>query len=74
MVHNSEMVAPHTKEVLHEPVHRQETLRVSDRLEPSYLALALPCRLMRDLGSIVFILDRAVYDRQHHGTVRRPNH
>ena len=62
VVHSSEQVAPYTKQVLHEPVHRQEALRVSNRFEPSHLALALPCRLMRNLGSVVFVLHRAVYD------------
>ena len=62
MVHRSEQVAPHTKEVLHEPMHRQEALGVSDRFEPSHLVLALPCRLMRDLRSVVFILHCAVCD------------
>jgi hypothetical protein len=72
MVYSSEQVAPHTKEVLHEPVHRQKALGVSDRLEPSHLLLALLCRLMRDLGSVVFVLHRAVDDRRHHDAVRRP--
>ena len=72
MVDSSEQVSAHTKEVLHEAVHRQEALRVSDRFEPSHLTLTLPRRLMRDLGSVVLILHRAVYDGRHHGAVRRP--
>ncbi len=62
VVTSSEQVAPHAKEVLHEPVHRQESLGVSDRFEPSHLALTMPYQLMRDLRSVVFILHRAVYD------------
>ena len=61
VVNGSEQVAPHTKDILHRPVHRQEALRVSDRFEPSHLALALPRRLMRDLGSVVVVLPRAVH-------------
>jgi len=59
------------KQILHTTMHRQEALRVSDRLEPAHLALALPRRLMRDLRSVVLVLLRAVYDGRHHGTVRR---
>ena len=55
MVNSSEQVAPHTKQVVHEAVHRQESAGVFDRLEPSHLALVLPRRLMRDLGSVVLI-------------------
>ncbi len=45
-MHSSEQVAPHTKEVLHEPVHRQESLGVPNRLEPAHLALAVPRTVM----------------------------
>src|SRR5229473_8305112 len=45
--------------------HRQAFLR------PSHLSLALAGRLMRDFGSIVFVLLRAVNDRRHHDAVRR---
>jgi hypothetical protein len=38
-------------------------------LEPSHLSLALARRLMRDFGSIVFVLLRAVHDRRHHHAV-----
>ena len=72
MVYSSEQVPADTKEVLLEAVHREEALRVSDQIEPAHLVLALPCRLMRDLGSVVVILPRAVYDGRHHGAVRRP--
>ena len=55
-MNSSEQVVHHTKEVLHETVHRQEALRVSDRLEPSHPVRALPCWLMRDLGSVLLAL------------------
>ena len=42
MVTSSEQVAPHAKEVLYEPAHRQEPLRVFDRLEPSHVRLEFP--------------------------------
>ena len=58
----SEQMAPHTKEVLHETVHRQKALRVSDRFEPPHPVLALPRRLMRDLGSVVLVLHGAMHD------------
>jgi len=60
-----------TKEILHEAVHREKSLRLCRGLEPPHLPLALSRRLMRDLGSIVRVLPRAVWDGWHHGTVRR---
>ena len=72
VVHGSEQVAPPPKEVLYDPVHRQDALRVSDRFESSHLALALPCRLMRDLGSVVLVLPGAMHNSRHDGSVRRP--
>ena len=53
----------------HEPVHRQKALRVSDRLEPAHLALALPRRLMRDLGSVVLVLPGAMHHGRHDGAL-----
>ena len=73
-MHSSEQVAPNTKQVLHETVHRQEALRVSDRLEPSHLALALASRLVsllvRNFGAIVGVLARAVNHRPHDPAMR----
>ena len=63
-------VSADPKQILYGTKHRQEALRVSDRLESAYLALALPRRLMRHLRSVVLALLRAVYDRRHHGAVR----
>ena len=67
----SQQVAAGAKEILHEAVHRQEVLRVADRLEPAHLPFTLPRRLMRDLRPVVLVLPRAVWDRRHHGAVRR---
>ena len=67
----AQQVSADPKQILHTTMHRQEALRVSDRLEPAHLALALPRRLMRDLRSVVLVLLRAVYDRRHHGAVCR---
>jgi hypothetical protein len=59
------------KEIPHEAVYRQESLRVSGRFEPPHLALALAGWLMRDFGSIVLVLRRAVHNRAHHEAVGR---
>jgi hypothetical protein len=52
-------VTPHAKEVPNESVHREEPLRMRGGFEPPHLSLALPGRLMRDFGSIAFVLPRA---------------
>ena len=41
-----QQMSPDSKQIPHRAVHRQEELRVSHRLEPSHLALALSRRLM----------------------------
>ena len=56
--------------ILHGIVHRQEALRMFNRLESSHLAFALPRRLMRDLRSVVLVLLRAVDHGRHHRAVR----
>lgn len=35
-------VAPHTEEILREPVRRRQALRVPDPFAPSHLTLAVP--------------------------------
>src|SRR5713101_6396829 len=52
-------------------VYRQKSLCVSGGFEPPHLSLALAGRLMRDFGSIVLVLLRAVNDRGHHEAVGR---
>jgi hypothetical protein len=59
------------KEIANDPVHRQETLRVSAGFEPPHLSLALAGRLMGDFRSIVLVLLRAVNHRRHHEAVGR---
>jgi hypothetical protein len=71
VVDSSEQMPADTKEVLHEAVHRQEALRVSDRLEATHLAFTLPGRLMREFRAIVLVLPRAVHHGRHRGAVRR---
>ena len=66
----AQQVAADSKQILHGTVHRQEALRVFDRLESAHLAFALPRWLMRDLGSVVLVLLRAVDDGRHHRAVR----
>ena len=52
MVHGSQEVTTDTKEIQHDAMHRQESLRVR-RFEPAHLALAVPGRLVRHFRSIV---------------------
>jgi len=66
-----EQVTSHAKEIPNQSVHRQESLRVSGGFEPSHLSFALAGRLMRDFGSIVLVLLRAVNNRGHHEAVGR---
>src|SRR3989442_15795314 len=64
-------MTPHAKEIPNESVHGQESLSVSGGFEPPHLSLALAGRLMRDFGSIVLVLLRAVHDGRHHEAVGR---
>jgi len=64
-------VTAYAKEIPNDAVDRQESLRVSRGFEPSHLALALAGWLMRDFGSIVLVLRRALRDRGHHEAVGR---
>ncbi len=41
-----------SEEILHLAVHRQEPPHVGGGLEPAYLALPLPGRLMRDFRAL----------------------
>ena len=71
MVSSPEQVAPNTKEIPYESVHREKPLRMRGGLESAHLSLALPRGLMRDLRSIVLVLPRAVDHGRHRGAVRR---
>jgi|TARA_B100002003_G_scaffold241747_1_gene263838 hypothetical protein len=71
VVHSSDQVAANTEEILDGAVHREKLLRVRGRFEPAHLALALPGRLVRDLGAIIRVLVCDVDDGRHHSPVRR---
>ena len=71
MVHGSQEVATDTKQIQHDALHRQKSLRVRGRFEPAHLSLAVPGRLVRHFSSIVLVLPRAVCHERHDGTVRR---
>ena len=71
MVSRPQHVTSHTKEIPHESVYRQKTLRVRGRLKPLHLSLALAGPLVRHLRSIVLVLPRAVNNRRHDRAVRR---
>ena len=60
MVNRSEQMAADTKQIQNDALHREKALRVGSGFEAAHLALALPCRLVGDLCSIVFVLPGAV--------------
>ena len=49
----SHQVTANVKKVADESMHGQESLRLPGRCEPSYVPLALPCRLLGNFGAIV---------------------
>ena len=63
-------MSPDSKEIQHESVHGQESLRLPWRFEPAHLSLALSRRLMRHLGTIVRVSVRAMGDGRHDRSVR----
>jgi len=63
VVSSPQEVTSDTEEVEHKAVHRQKSLRVLGRLEPSHLSLALSGRLMGHFRSIILILCGAVNNR-----------
>ncbi len=71
VVHSPEQMTANTEQILDGSVHREKPLRVRGRFEPAHLALALPGRLVRDLGTIVRVLVCDVDDGRHHSSVRR---
>ena len=54
-----------TEKIEDESVHRQEALRVSGRLEPAHLSLALSGRLMKAFRSIVLVSGGAMNHRRY---------
>ena len=71
VVSRSQEMSAHPEEILHDAVDRCDALQMGGRLEAAHLALALPRRLVGDVGAIVRALARAVDDRRHRGAVRR---
>jgi hypothetical protein len=71
VVSSSEQMAADTTQILHGAGHGEKASRMGSGLEAEYLALALPCRLVGDLCSIVFVLLGTVSHGRHHGAVRR---
>ncbi len=70
MVTSAEQVSADPEQILYDAVDRCEPLEMGGRLESTHLVLTLPYRLMRDLGSIVFVLPGTVDHGRHHGTMR----
>ena len=58
-------VPPNPEQVLDDPVNREESLRLTGRLEPAHLSLSLARRLVGDLRSVVRVLRRIMDDRRH---------
>ena len=58
------------KQVSHRAVNRQESLRLTHRLETAHRTFALPRRLMGKLGSIVRVLTRVMERVRHHLAMR----
>ena len=72
MMRRSHQVTANVEKVADESVHGQEALCLTGRFEPSHLSLALPCGLVGDFGAIVLVSVRAMGDRRHDRSVRRP--
>ena len=53
-------MSAHSEEILDHAMDRREALQVHGRLEAPHLAFTLSRRLVRDFGSVVGILTRAV--------------
>ena len=72
MMFRSHQVTANVEQVADESVHGQESLRLPWRFKPSHVSLALPCGLVGDFGAIVLVSVRAMGDRRHDRSVRRP--
>ena len=69
MVRRAEEMSADAEEILHHAMDGGEALQMRGGLETAHLALALPCRLMRDLSPVVGVLLRAMRNGRHHGSV-----
>ena len=72
MMRRSHQMTANVEKVADESVHGQESLCLTGRFEPSHLSLALSCGLVGDFGTIVLVSVRAMGDRRHDRSVRRP--
>ena len=71
-MHHSHQVTANAEEVADESMHGQESLCLPGRFELSHVSLAVPCGLVGDFGAIVLVSVRAMSDRRHDRSVRRP--
>lgn len=65
MMNGPQPVSPHSKQILHNSVDVEETLRVVRRSEPAHLPFALSRGLIGGFGAIVRVAGRVVGDRRH---------
>ncbi len=70
IVRSSQSVPAEIEQIPDDTVYRQESLRLSRRLELTHLAFLLPGRLMRGLCSVVRIASRVVDHGRHGASVR----
>jgi hypothetical protein len=70
IVRSSQSVPAEIEQIPDDTVYRQESLRLSRRLELTHLAFPLPGRLMRDLCLVVRIASRVVDHGRHDASVR----
>ena len=67
-----QQMPPDPKEIQDDSVNRQESLGLSDGLEPSHLSLPLSGWLMGDLGPIVGVAAGVVNNGRHYSSMRCP--
>ena len=67
MADGAQDVTPDTIQIQHDALHRQASLRVRSSCEPAQLSLAVPGRLVRHVGAMVFVVPRAVQRRGGRG-------
>ena len=65
MMTRLQQMSSDAKEVLNEPMHGQESLRLSRRFELPHLSFPLSRRLVRDFRSVVSVLVGVVDDGRH---------
>jgi hypothetical protein len=70
MIHGPEAMAAHSKQMLHDAVDVQESLRMGGRSDASHVTLSLSRGLMRRVDMIVRVGSRVVGDRRNEVAVR----